>query len=849
MIPKERIFQRAKRAYSARSTRGILATQDKKYLLKEKIQEDSRTRTFAALDMELNRPVHYVQLRKMGEVKYGRSFLLKARMLGKLKHPGLLPLHDMGVEDERYFYTTRVPPGKSLRDVIQLGKKGRDTGLNKNSTRILQVLAQLSDSLAYLHGQNVTLGGLSSDGVFIGNFGEVIITDFSRAVQHDPQREQEAMKSAIVTDLQVLAELGLRMWNESSNTQPYAIREWDSTAQALPLEVQEVFDKAYLQRGGAYPSAKALRRDMYNLLDGNPPESRKGDLLFTLKGLFHHNRKVVLLGLIVVLLSLIVLTLKQSPLNEIESRIDVLTDSLPHEEQKISTMGNLIMEKKMEVKKVEEQLRLAEEKIRMEKKAQEQLAGAQEESNKSLQNLENEIIIERDRTRKIEMLKDELNESIAELQHKLDNNPLEEEEVDNQKLVRESIPITTAMLASPLQRKWLFDSLNIPQGSWLHRYVGEGRDHPSLAQRYPLNEEAPTALHPQLPRIAWFAEGRFYMWDLSKPAPSSTTTDFIPSKSLAFVGPDSWLAIHEEQWFHLQLQGETLEVQGGPMTKDDHILPIYSPNSIHSSSSERVSSGNLSDILFQNERESLRIPSDSLDLLHIPQHDGLFRVTTQGIHSLTHRFEILHFESSPEDWGLHWGQALHVLHEDQLRFYRWSNEPDEGPTPLRIPNLPAPTGIDSVTFSPGLTDLWVIEGTGVLHHWDLSQKGKQTLQGVKGSALLANHQKLITRSEGELLLYQMDRQHDRLPLSPTPESILNWLRDLPDASPTDLVWGRPQDPYLILAKGGTHIEIWDTRTHKRLHLGIAGSPISQLAYHEKLNCIVTLDARGEAQFW
>jgi serine/threonine-protein kinase len=178
--------------------------ENSKYRLIKKIDEDSRTRTYKAEDLVLKRRVTFVQLKRGASDRDDRQFLLQARLMGQLKHPGILPLHDMGLHDERYFYSQRVPPGMPLSKLISLHNTGSKSPLRPRSRQILYILSQITDAIAHLHSELVTLGRLYTDSVYVGDFGEVVIKDLSKAQKFsDPK--SEAFTKSKSDDLQNLA--------------------------------------------------------------------------------------------------------------------------------------------------------------------------------------------------------------------------------------------------------------------------------------------------------------------------------------------------------------------------------------------------------------------------------------------------------------------------------------------------------------------------------------------------------------------------------------------------------------------------------------------------------------------
>lgn len=263
---------------------------NQKYLLKTLQSEEGGLRAYLAEDLVVKRSVIYCELSQGASEKEGRRFLLHARMLGQLKHPGLLPLYDMGLNGDRCFFTTRKPPGKNLLQCID--EAHQKVGLLAAKSRTVPyILRELSDAMAYLHDMGLSLGKLNARSVYAGLFGEVVIQDLSKVQKFNDPKSFE-FQAAVSEDLRRLGQLAMRLWLLSKDLDAYSVMEWDQKASLLPLELRDILDRCALQRRGAYASAAELCVDCERLLLGQPPISREGDLIFSVKSKFKQHRSV-----------------------------------------------------------------------------------------------------------------------------------------------------------------------------------------------------------------------------------------------------------------------------------------------------------------------------------------------------------------------------------------------------------------------------------------------------------------------------------------------------------------------------------------------------------------------------
>ena len=97
----------------------------------------------------------------------------EARILAQLEHPGVVPVHDVGVlDDGRAWYVMRLVRGTRL-DVAAptLGTRGD----------LLRIVERLCETVAFAHAHQVVHRDLKPGNVMLGPFGEVLVLDWGVA--------------------------------------------------------------------------------------------------------------------------------------------------------------------------------------------------------------------------------------------------------------------------------------------------------------------------------------------------------------------------------------------------------------------------------------------------------------------------------------------------------------------------------------------------------------------------------------------------------------------------------------------------------------------------------------------
>jgi serine/threonine protein kinase len=107
----------------------------------------------------------------------------EARILAQLEHPGLVPVHDLGLlPDGRVFYVMKRVRGRDLaahlRDEPSLGPR-------------LRLIERICETVAFAHAHGVIHRDLKPENVMVGPFGEVLVLDWGvakRGAEEGPAR-------------------------------------------------------------------------------------------------------------------------------------------------------------------------------------------------------------------------------------------------------------------------------------------------------------------------------------------------------------------------------------------------------------------------------------------------------------------------------------------------------------------------------------------------------------------------------------------------------------------------------------------------------------------------------------
>ena len=123
-----------------------------------------------ATDLRLNRPVAVKIFRPGTDPDGEQRFHEEAQVLANLNHPGLVSVHDFGVEQHRAYLVMELVDGPTLREVLD--QQRLPIG------EVARVGTDLADVLAYVHEQGVVHRDLKPSNVLLGRDGRVRLADF-----------------------------------------------------------------------------------------------------------------------------------------------------------------------------------------------------------------------------------------------------------------------------------------------------------------------------------------------------------------------------------------------------------------------------------------------------------------------------------------------------------------------------------------------------------------------------------------------------------------------------------------------------------------------------------------------
>lgn len=213
---------------------------------------------YEAEDRELGRNVALKVLAlDLSSAAMTERMRVEARTMAQLEHPGIVPVHDVGIlADGRAWYAMKLVRGSNLSNAA--------TALPHSE--MLRVFLRMCEAVGFAHAHGVVHGDLKPDNVMIGAFGEVLVMDWGVAgvgTRGFMAPEHEA--SGLVDARADVYSLG---------------RILDGLAGPdRPRPLASIVRKAISDRETRYANAGELADDIRRYLDGAPVSAHRATLL------------------------------------------------------------------------------------------------------------------------------------------------------------------------------------------------------------------------------------------------------------------------------------------------------------------------------------------------------------------------------------------------------------------------------------------------------------------------------------------------------------------------------------------------------------------------------------------
>ena len=318
-----------------------------RYRVEREIGRGGMGIVYLSRDTALNRDVAIKVLNTaMTSTTMVDRMLREAKIIARLEHPGIVPVHDAGtLNDGRVFYVMKFIRGESLNQSLE-----RLGSINDR----LRIFLKACEAVAFAHANGVVHRDLKPENIMLGPFGEVLVMDWGtakilklpldneesgvdRLSEQETRNDESDTSHGLVigtpgymspeqasggnvderSDIYSLGAvlhslLHLKPLSEAStliakDTHPtnQSVRNFDK---GVPRPLQAICNVALSQdQSRRYPQVAELAADVSRFLDGEPVFAYKENVLEMMMRWLNRHRFLVLLVLAYLLMRILLL--------------------------------------------------------------------------------------------------------------------------------------------------------------------------------------------------------------------------------------------------------------------------------------------------------------------------------------------------------------------------------------------------------------------------------------------------------------------------------------------------------------------------------------------------------------
>lgn len=166
-----------------------------RYVLLDNFAHGGLGNLWRAEDTAIRREVAYKELlpKALKKPIQVERFIEEAQISGQLEHPGIIPIYDVGVQENGApFYTMKLVRGGNMEEAIEAmhklprGSSERQLAFN----RLLRQFIAICQAVGFAHEKGVLHRDLKPLNVMVGEFGETLVLDWGLAKLMDLIGEQ-----------------------------------------------------------------------------------------------------------------------------------------------------------------------------------------------------------------------------------------------------------------------------------------------------------------------------------------------------------------------------------------------------------------------------------------------------------------------------------------------------------------------------------------------------------------------------------------------------------------------------------------------------------------------------------
>jgi serine/threonine protein kinase len=240
-----------------------------KYRIIEAIGSGGMGKVYLAEDSGLGRRVALKVLNLPFTEEHARRMATEARVIARLEHPGIVPIHDFGkLADQRVFFVMKFVDGQRLDRYAK-----HETSLSA----LLRCFHKVCETVSFAHSNGVIHRDLKPENIMVGAFGEVLVMDWG--ISKILKLESNRLKLELRTSESRSVTPGTAgRAGEGGSAEPHEFESGgevvtgDGVALGTELYMPPEQEQGHSDQQNQSSDIYALGAVLYFLLIGHPPE-------------------------------------------------------------------------------------------------------------------------------------------------------------------------------------------------------------------------------------------------------------------------------------------------------------------------------------------------------------------------------------------------------------------------------------------------------------------------------------------------------------------------------------------------------------------------------------------------
>ncbi len=152
------------------------------YIVEDTIAQGGMGTVYRAIQISMDRPVAIKVLHDKYAIQrdWVDKFIQEARLAGKLNHPNIIGVHDVGKSGSTYYITMELIEGNDISKIMRYR--------SLEYPEIMKIGAKIADALAYAHKNKLIHRDIKPENIMLSNNGEAKLADLGIAKSFEAGR-------------------------------------------------------------------------------------------------------------------------------------------------------------------------------------------------------------------------------------------------------------------------------------------------------------------------------------------------------------------------------------------------------------------------------------------------------------------------------------------------------------------------------------------------------------------------------------------------------------------------------------------------------------------------------------